>query len=739
MEEKKVIMIDGAYDCDIDVSVDDWKDILQDETLMKKSYKDVLIKFYNEPEHKSSCKALGEKYNISPQHFNSLVLNFGLAVQRKLNRFIVIEPDGSKECWIIPMTGKKVGAHFEYTMRPELVQAMEEIGMNTKNTLQRIYDSAIINKHWVFFEWFPFYENCVKEYIDNAISNTWDDSIFKRLIKNTNRNGISDLQQGNFTWEEFEKIKNNWIEIQPFIKEIAEKNTISKKFYEEVINFFRKQTQVYRWAATNRVIAALLPNVVTTVVAHHHFNPIISNLKKVLLDYPTPTWDWLQDNLNFIDYCNAKVVFQHPWHSSVYAWYLREYFENIESLNRKKTEKMKEYINLLKSNKNLILTGAPGTGKTYLAKQIAMQMIGMENDNELHKSEQLAFVQFHPSYDYTDFVEGLRPTKPDENGIISFELKDGVFKEFCSKALAKKISNFNEIYDQFIDDITQNFIQFETPVMKKNFSIEVNSKKSCNAIPNTEKATKMLLTKEMIRDYVENGNIRDWKPYTTAIGDYIKQNYKINTIDISENNKPFVFIIDEINRGEISKIFGELFFSIDPGYRGVKGAVKTQYSNMHEKDEEFYIPENVYIIGTMNDIDRSVESMDFAIRRRFAWKEIEAESELSKGMLDSEKAWKEQKADAEIPNSEILQKIKNRMSNLNHSIIDKKFGLSTAYQIGSAYFLKYALYDHEDNPFDSLWKNHIRGVLFEYLRGNPKAEELLENLKTAYEDETQRF
>ncbi|WP_305155979.1 AAA family ATPase [uncultured Duncaniella sp.] len=92
-------------------------------------------------------------------------------------------------------------------------------------------------------------------------------------------------------------------------------------------------------------------------------------------------------------------------------------------------------------------------------------------------------------------------------------------------------------------------------------------------------------------------------------------------------NKPFVFIIDEINRGEISKIFGELFFSIDPGYRGKKGKVKTQYQNLiTDKSDPFYdgffVPDNVYLIGTMNDIDRSVESIDFAMRRRFAWQEI---------------------------------------------------------------------------------------------------------------------
>ena len=97
-----------------------------------------------------------------------------------------------------------------------------------------------------------------------------------------------------------------------------------------------------------------------------------------------------------------------------------------------------------------------------------------------------------------------------------------------------------------------------------------------------------------------------------------------NYIENENKIKKYVFVIDEINRGEISKIFGELFFSIDPSYRGISGAVKTQYSNMESGSERFFIPDNVFIIGTMNDIDRSVDTFDFAMRRRFRFIEIKA-------------------------------------------------------------------------------------------------------------------
>ncbi|MBR3513183.1 MAG: AAA family ATPase [Bacteroidaceae bacterium] len=217
-------------------------------------------------------------------------------------------------------------------------------------------------------------------------------------------------------------------------------------------------------------------------------------------------------------------------------------------------------------------------------------------------------------------------------------------------------------------------------------------------------------------DYLQKGACHENDTYTKSIGDYIKKNY-CHPTDNGEI-KPLVFIIDEINRGEISKIFGELFFSIDPGYRGEEGKVQTQYQNMVEDGDVFkdgfFVPENVYIIGTMNDIDRSVESMDFAMRRRFAWAEVSAEESMHMldGMLN-EKA------------------LKNRMRNLNEAIL-RTNGLGKAYQIGAAYFKKYEQY----NNFEALWQFHLEGLLAEYLRGSANAEKELANLKKAYEDES---
>jgi hypothetical protein len=177
---------------------------------------------------------------------------------------------------------------------------------------------------------------------------------------------------------------------------------------------------------------------------------------------------------------------------------------------------------------------------------------------------------------------------------------------------------------------------------------------------------------------------------------------------------------------------------LDSGYRGINGRLKTQYQNLVPKDDEFsegfYIPNNVFVIGTMNDIDRSVECIDFAMRRRFAWKEVGVKSRQN--MLWEVEAW----GVNGIPSDNVIREIINRMDNLNSAIVDTypkdetmrrdKIGLSESYQIGPAYFLKYNRY----NDFELLWENHIKGVLFEYLRGSNNIDTKMAYLKSAYND-----
>ncbi|MBQ2435261.1 MAG: AAA family ATPase [Bacteroidaceae bacterium] len=403
----------------------------------------------------------------------------------------------------------------------------------------------------------------------------------------------------------------------------------------------------------------------------------------------------------------------------------------------------KAYINLLLNNHNLILNGAPGTGKTYLAKQVAAQIIYEGNvpesfEEDANFIEQCGFVQFHPSYDYTDFVEGLRPK--NDNGNIGFERKDGTFKEFCAKALQNLLDSkktvqtlqnelsVRDLLEGFINESMENETMFETSGTKNAFYIIDNKEKSIIVrIPANEKTSEVSLPKSDLTTLLENkvdikggGDIQTYfgRKYRTQPDSYVYVLYNelvkkavplTKTKSVAPvSEKKFVFIIDEINRGEISKIFGELFFSVDPGYRGVKGKVQTQYQNLITEDapfkDGFYIPENVYIIGTMNDIDRSVECMDFAMRRRFTFKEITAEESAR--------------------NMELGAEATERMMSLNNAISEID-GFNSSFHIGAAYFKGV-------DDFDALWELKLAGLLKEYLRGMPDAEESLEALKKAY-------
>lgn len=420
----------------------------------------------------------------------------------------------------------------------------------------------------------------------------------------------------------------------------------------------------------------------------------------------------------------------------------------------KKEKQMEDYIKLLKNAKNLILTGAPGTGKTYLARNIAAKIMFNKdrfNDLDDDQKQMVGYVQFHSSYDYTDFVEGLRPVSNNEGSTdsIGFKRQDGIFKEFCRRVITnKQDDNFDEAWDVFIEKLNSNKdANGSLKTMELTFS---NSKKKKIGLQpknpsgiaeysdDVNYSNKIVLNNRYIsKEQVYNvykGNLcfRSAEKYKRLQKDredivsFLKRECGLKDYtQVKDDVQDYVFIIDEINRGEVSKIFGELFNAIDPDYRGKAGRITTQYQNLNEGDEfakGFYVPDNVYIIGTMNDIDRSVESMDFAFRRRFAWEEIKACDDMLDGNIDSS----------------ILEDAKNRMNSLNRAIWDKDTkkgidGLSSAYHIGASYFLKLNTYkDDADKGFASLWKYHIKPLLQEYLRGMDDVDKKLEILENAY-------
>lgn len=339
---------------------------------------------------------------------------------------------------------------------------------------------------------------------------------------------------------------------------------------------------------------------------------------------------------------------------------------------------MVDTYSLLKANKQLILNGAPGTGKTFSARnEIADKLLGQNAD----KNIQMEMVQFHPSYDYTDFIEGIRPNLANES--IGYTLKNGSFKSFCRKA----------------------------GVIER---IQASGKK---------------VTEDTIKEFLSGKDKSIVDFWINKINEEGFDAENIKPADLP----PFLFIIDEINRAEISKVLGETMFCLDADYRGANGMIATQYSALatdetfyiNKDNDKFFIPSNVYIIGTMNDIDRSVEVFDFALRRRFAWHEVTAEDVMDKVL-------KEMGVDNTLGND--YDDYVSKITALNNSI-DNTLKLNRHYHLGPSYFAKILLY-LDGNGYkearEEVWDNHLSQILYEYVKGKrteSEVEKIGENFK----------
>ncbi len=599
----------------------------------------------------------------------------------------------------------------------------------------------IINKIDIGEEWHDCYNHFVPKFIESAKScenwQDWDPNVFHEFFERSADQCVSSLQRGYFTKEEQARIKDDWEELAPMLKVIAENQDDPQwDVYERIKDFIKQRTKQNKKAATNRIVASLQPNLLCTIVKERCLMETFSLMQDAGIE-GCPVCNsnsWFRNSFILLDYFKSNIKYDSIYDICTYPWQVLDYLRNSKEKQVTKMENIQSYVNLLKANKNLVLTGAPGTGKTFLAKEIAKAM-----------DAEIEFVQFHPSYDYTDFVEGLRPVD-DGKGNISFERKDGVFKKFCKKATFGNCHEHEALLKCW-DLLKQDLISEKKPKLVTFgpnhliiFYITFNSETSCIDIANycTVNGDKIeipacsLSYDDLMQKYSgrqiadDNGEIIESRiNYSSKYGEMIldimlKYFDFIPHRDIVKK-KSYVFVIDEINRGELSKIFGELFYAIDPGYRGEKGKVKTQYQNLIDNDlfeDGFFVPENVYILATMNDIDRSVESMDFALRRRFAWKEIKPEDRLE--ML------------SENLDKDTCEKAIRVMKSLNKEI-SKTRGLGTAYQIGPAYFLKLDK-EHYDGDFSALWDMHIEILLKEYLRGYSNADAKIEELKNVYFD-----
>lgn len=396
---------------------------------------------------------------------------------------------------------------------------------------------------------------------------------------------------------------------------------------------------------------------ITTTDAHFLWN-------EENVSYAVPISDGAKERSN----CIKMIKLIHQTNEEIFAGFQftfdpikpdsNEGKQAMDEENKNVNEIVEEAI---KKNKPVIFTGAPGTGKTYTVRKFVKEHTQDES--------QYKFVQFHPSYDYSDFVEGLRPVVTKDSPDPTFVRLDGTFKQFCRSIVEKELETF-----------CSDFRDLSAPEKR-----------------------------EKLKDYYNAVKEGTFQGEETA----------------------YYFLIDEINRADLSKVFGELMFGLEESYRGIENRFDTQYKNLktYQVDPDtgiaspmafdcfadgFFIPQNLHLIGTMNDIDRSVESFDFALRRRFRWIDVKA-NEIMESSLKA----------MGVPNPEDIAR---KAIKMNNCLSGFSFGLGEAYHIGPAYFKSMSAGEKLKEDLKEVFSHRIEPLLREYTRGQNagKVEELIQ-------------
>ncbi|RXJ96054.1 AAA family ATPase [Arcobacter sp. AHV-9/2010] len=454
--------------------------------------------------------------------------------------------------------------------------------------------------------------------------------------------------------------------------------------------------------------------------------------------------DDLYTNLNyyikqFKNICD-EVIKQNDFENNFFIS-MDDFEKNLKRLDKnfdiKEGEKVQN--NEIKIPLNQILYGSPGTGKTYNTINKALEIIIEQQPNEeikkllekethtkeereklkakfeeYKKAGQIEFVTFHQSYGYEEFVEGIKAETKDEK--ITYEVKAGIFKKLCEIAKQKNHIKFELENINFKDFLKEN--QKLKTLTGIDFEIiSINEKVKVKNSQNNEHS----LSRKSILDYLEKqdfDNTRGHFSYQPVIAKCIFE--KLEPQSLEDNTiKNYVLIIDEINRGNISKIFGELITLIEPSKRidaDEEIKVKLPYSG-----DEFGVPQNLYIIGTMNTADRSIAPIDTALRRRFVFEEMAPNSSLLSKDKIKVQVSKDDETDTGIELDKLLEAINTRIEYL----------YDRDHTIGHAYLIDVKTLDDLKFAF----KNKIIPLLAEYFYEDWENIDLVLNKNGMIEEE----
>jgi len=605
----------------------------------------------------------------------------------------------------------------------------------------------IVDQIVIWDGWLSSYNKFVPQFIEEAKTKVdwkdWDKDIFYEFFERSADQCVSSLKQGYFTDVEKAKIKENWSLISVVLKQIAEKQeTPQWDIYNELKRVIRQYTSQDRRASTNRLIASLQPKLLCTIVNEDKLYELFIYLKKNNIE-GAPDYkggNWYKNSHAMLQFYKEQLPEKDYMEIITYPWQTREYLIELSKKNPNMSIENDAYVDLLLQKKQIIFQGAPGTGKTFTAKDIAEKLIyneisaeKKEQAEKLDKTDQYKLIQFHPAYTYEDFVRGI--VIDTTNGLPEYKTINKILGLFATEAnknwidskktpvtLSKErafnvqLEEFKKIVEEKIAVDSSYKIEGTTAIITEvadeafRFTYEHDTRVNYTLLySDLQKLNNSDIEFNQVKDvdefelFMKRKASYYFRLFKSIKATKIGQNIPT---DIQVKEKNYVLVIDEINRANLPAVLGELINALE--YRGEK------VNSLHaiDGDDSLVLPPNLYIIGTMNTADRSVGLIDYAIRRRFAFVDV-----LPKVLSENEAVGFHIDLFKEV-SSLFIQNIDEYIANENCKLIPAEY-LSDEFRpedvwIGHSYFI---MLDREGKDITNIrLKYEIIPILKEYTK-----------------------